>query len=79
MSDSFPLSAPDAVADCQKLFGFDPGFDVAMFSTPDEHTPIMDPDYVFDPATTRSILAGFAYNRRVMVQGYHGTGKSTHI
>ncbi|WP_417487481.1 cobaltochelatase subunit CobS [Maricaulis sp.] len=79
MSDSFPLSAPDAKADCQALFGFDPGFEVAMFSAPDAHTPILDPDYVFDPATTRSILAGFAYNRRVMIQGYHGTGKSTHI
>ena len=79
MSDSFPLSVPDAKADCQALFGFDPGFEVAMFSTPDEHTPILDPDYVFDPATTRAILSGFAFNRRVMIQGYHGTGKSTHI
>ena len=50
-----------------------------MFSRADEHTPKIDPDYVFDPATTRAILAGFAFNRRVMIQGYHGTGKSTHI
>lgn len=50
-----------------------------MFSERDEHTPIVDPDYVFDPATTRAILAGFARNRRVMIQGYHGTGKSTHV
>jgi cobaltochelatase CobS len=41
--------------------------------------PIFDPSYVFDPDTTLAILAGFAFNRRVMVQGYHGTGKSTHI
>ena len=79
MSDDFPLSAPDTTADTKALFGFDAGFDVPMFSQPDEHTPKVDPDYVFDPATTRAILAGFAYNRRVMVQGYHGTGKSTHI
>ncbi|WP_019961150.1 cobaltochelatase subunit CobS [Woodsholea maritima] len=70
---------PDAQADCQALFGFDPGFDVPCFSVRDEHVPVMDETYVFDPATTRAILAGFAFNRRVMVQGYHGTGKSTHI
>ena len=79
MSDSFPLQAPDAIADTKALFGFDAGFEVPMFSQRDEHTPIIDEDYVFDPATTRSILAGFSYNRRVMIQGYHGTGKSTHV
>ncbi|MDG1417748.1 MAG: cobaltochelatase subunit CobS [Maricaulis sp.] len=79
MSDNFPLPAPDKTADTKILFGFDAGFDVPMFSQRDEHTPIVDPDYVFDPDTTRTILAGFAFNRRVMVQGYHGTGKSTHI
>jgi cobaltochelatase CobS len=79
MSDNFPLAAPDLTADTTALFGFDAGFDVPMFSERDEHSPIIDPDYVFDPATTRSILAGFAYNRRVMIQGYHGTGKSTHV
>ena len=79
MSDNFPLPAPDKTADTKTLFGFDAGFDVPMFSQRDEHTPIVDPDYVFDPDTTRTILAGFAFNRRVMVQGYHGTGKSTHI
>ena len=45
----------------------------------DEHVPDLDPAYVFDPDTTLAILAGFAFNRRVMIQGYHGTGKSTHI
>jgi cobaltochelatase CobS len=79
MSDSFPLQAPEAIADTKALFGFDAGFEVPMFSQRDEHTPKIDEDYVFDPATTRSILAGFAYNRRVMIQGYHGTGKSTHV
>ena len=79
MSEHFPLSEPDIVADCEALFGFDPGFEVPAFSQPDEHTPPVDKAYVFDPATTRAILAGFARNRRVMIQGYHGTGKSTHI
>ncbi len=79
MSNSFPLQAPDTTADTKALFGFDAGFDVPMFSQRDEHTPAIDPDYVFDPATTRAILAGFAFNRRVMIQGYHGTGKSTHV
>jgi cobaltochelatase CobS len=79
MSDSFPLDAPDLIADTEYLFGFDAGFDVPMFSEADQHTPVIDEDYVFDPATTRAILAGFARNRRVMIQGYHGTGKSTHV
>jgi cobaltochelatase CobS len=49
------------------------------YSQPDSHVPEIDPDYIFDRQTTLAILAGFAYNRRVMVSGYHGTGKSTHI
>jgi cobaltochelatase CobS len=52
---------------------------VPAFSEADERVPDLDPAYVFDPDTTLAILAGFAHNRRVMVQGYHGTGKSTHI
>jgi cobaltochelatase CobS len=49
------------------------------FSNRDEHVPDLDPDYLFDRTTTLAILAGFAYNRRVMITGYHGTGKSTHV
>lgn len=79
MAESFPLDTPDTVADCKKLFGFDPGFEVPAFSKRDEHCPAVDDAYVFDPPTTRAILAGFAFNRRVMIQGYHGTGKSTHV
>ena len=80
MTDDALLAAkPDATADCKALFGFDPGFSVPAFSTRGEHVPQIDPTYVFDPATTRAILAGFAFNRRVMIQGYHGTGKSTHV
>ena len=57
MSDAFPLPAPDTTADTQALFGFDAGFDVPMFSKADEHAPILDPDYVFDPATTPARMA----------------------
>ena len=49
------------------------------YSQPEEHVPDLDPDYRFDRDTTIAILAGFAHNRRVMISGYHGTGKSTHI
>jgi cobaltochelatase CobS len=52
---------------------------VPAFAQGDEHVPDIDPDYQFNRDTTLAILAGFAYNRRVMIQGYHGTGKSTHI
>ena len=52
---------------------------VPAYSEADEHVPDLDPDYLFDRDTTLAILAGFARNRRVMITGYHGTGKSTHI
>jgi len=61
------------------LFGLDSDMEVPAFSEADERVPDLDPAYVFDPETTTAILAGFAHNRRVMVQGYHGTGKSSHI
>ncbi len=63
----------------RQLFGIDSDMEVPAYSEPDEHVPDVDQDYRFDKATTLAILAGFAHNRRVMVQGYHGTGKSTHI
>src|ERR1700688_650879 len=63
----------------RQQFGIDSDMEVPAYSKPDEHVPDIDPDYRFDPPTTLAILAGFAFNRRVMVQGYHGTGKSTHI
>src|SRR6185369_3693647 len=61
------------------LFGVDSDMEVPAFSEADERVPDLDPTYVFDPDTTMAICAGFSKNRRVMVQGYHGTGKSTHI
>ncbi|WP_126171900.1 cobaltochelatase subunit CobS [Altericroceibacterium xinjiangense] len=73
------LSAPDIQLDVRETFGIDIDMKVPAFSQGDERVPDTDPNYVFDPDTTLAILAGFAFNRRVMVQGYHGTGKSTHI
>ncbi|MCC0028568.1 MAG: cobaltochelatase subunit CobS [Zhengella sp.] len=70
---------PDTTVPVKETFGFDSGMVVPAFSAPDPNVPDVDPDYLFDKQTTLAILAGFAYNRRVMVSGYHGTGKSTHI
>ena len=70
---------PDTKVSARKVFGIDADMKVPAFSRESEHTPEIDPDYRFDRETTLAILAGFAHNRRVMVQGYHGTGKSTHI
>ena len=61
------------------LFGIDTDMSVKGFAERGDRVPDIDPTYRFDPDTTLAILAGFAHNRRVMVQGYHGTGKSTHI
>ena len=73
------MAAPDKMAKIRDLFGIDSDMEVPAFSEADERVPDLDPAYVFDPDTTLAISAGFAKNRRVMVQGYHGTGKSTHI
>ncbi|MFN7174905.1 MAG: AAA family ATPase, partial [Thermaurantiacus tibetensis] len=73
------LDAPDTFVDARETFGVDLDLKVPAFSEADERVPDLDPAYVFDPETTMAILAGFAFNRRVMIQGYHGTGKSTHI
>jgi cobaltochelatase CobS len=70
---------PDIKVSVKQLFGFDSNLEVPAYSQPSEHVPDLDPDYLFNRETTLAILAGFAYNRRVMVTGYHGTGKSTHI
>ncbi|MBP9035033.1 MAG: cobaltochelatase subunit CobS [Pseudomonadales bacterium] len=70
---------PDCEVSVRERFGIDTDWCVPAFSTPTEHVPALDPVYRFDPDTTLAILAGFAHNRRVMVQGFHGTGKTTHI
>ncbi|HEY0266768.1 MAG TPA: cobaltochelatase subunit CobS [Rhizomicrobium sp.] len=72
-------AAPDTTVDAAETFGIKTKLKVPAFKTAGEHVPERDPAYRFDRETTLAILAGFAFNRRVMVQGYHGTGKSTHI
>jgi len=71
--------APDRTVTVREAFGVDSDMKVPAFAEKDEHVPEIDSAYKFDPQTTLAICAGFAYDRRVMVQGYHGTGKSTHI
>ena len=70
---------PDMKVSVRQVFGIDVDLDVPAYAEPDGHVPEIDPDYLFDRPTTLAILAGFAHNRRVMVTGYHGTGKSSHI
>ncbi len=72
-------STPDIQVSARQVFGIDTDLVVPAFSERNEHVPDLDPDYLFDRQTTLAILAGFARNRRVMVTGYHGTGKSTQI
>ncbi|WP_020173956.1 cobaltochelatase subunit CobS [Methyloferula stellata] len=70
---------PDMKISVRQVFGIDTDLEAPAYSTAEEHVPDTDPDYIFDRDTTLAILAGFIKNRRVMVTGYHGTGKSTHI
>jgi len=72
-------NAPDATYDVRKTFGLEIDWKVPGFKAATANVPTIDPAYQFDHDTTLAILAGFSHNRRVMVQGYHGTGKSTHI
>ncbi len=73
------MQEPDITVSVRQVFGIDSDMEVPAFSEADSHVPDVDDAYRFDRDTTMAILAGFAYNRRVMIQGYHGTGKSTHI
>lgn len=80
ISTSQNLNAtPDIKVSVGNTFGFDSNLEVPAFSESSEYVPALDPDYCFDKETTLSILAGFSHNRRVMIQGLHGSGKSTHI
>ncbi|MGC9954431.1 MAG: cobaltochelatase subunit CobS [Rhizomicrobium sp.] len=74
-----PSLTPDTKVDVKAAFGLDAKMKVPAFAKPNEYVPDLDNAYRFDRDTTLAILAGFAFNRRVMIQGYHGTGKSTHI
>ena len=79
MNDTFPILQTDTTVSARETFNVDFDMTVPAFSQRSEHVPEIDPNYLFDRETTQAILAGFAFDRRVMVQGYHGTGKSTHI
>ena len=70
---------PTEEINVREVFGVDTDMKVKGFAERTDRVPELDLTYKFDPDTTLAILAGFAYNRRVMIQGYHGTGKSTHI
>ncbi|MCA8926567.1 MAG: cobaltochelatase subunit CobS, partial [Alphaproteobacteria bacterium] len=78
-STGMPTGMPDTQVSVRETFGIDTDMVCPAFSEGSEHVPDLDETYHFDPQTTLAILAGFAHNRRVMIQGYHGTGKSTHI
>ena len=70
---------PDIKISVRQTFGIDTDWEVPAYSQTEEHVPEVDTAYRFDRETTLAILAGFAYDRRTLIQGYHGTGKSTHI
>ena len=72
-------SIPDRKVNTKEVFGIECAFKVFGFKSSNDYVPTIDKNYKFDPDTTKSILAGFSNNRRVLIQGYHGTGKSTHI
>ena len=74
-----PDLMPDTSVNVREAFGLDIDFEAPAFKARNDYVPDIDKDYRFDPTTTLAILAGFTHNRRVMIQGYHGTGKSTHI
>jgi len=72
-------STPDIEISARQVFGIDSDLKIPAFSQKNDNVPDIDNAYIFDKRTTLAILAGFAHNKRVMIQGYHGTGKSTHI
>lgn len=79
LSEQLLSNEPDTTINVEEVFGFESKLKVKAFKNNNEYVPEIDTSYRFDPLTTRAILAGFEHNRRVIVQGYHGTGKSTHI
>ncbi len=70
---------PDIKLSVKQTFGIDSSLDIEAFSKKNDYVPDIDKNYIFDRDTTLAILSGFSFNKRVLVQGYHGTGKSTHI
>ena len=79
MTDLTTFKKPDIKISVKQVFGIDTEMEIDAFSEKNEFVPKVDQDYKFDRDTTLAILSGFAFNKRVLIQGYHGTGKSTHI
>ena len=79
MSSQQFIQKPDIKISVKQTFGFESAMQVGAFAKKSEYVPKIDSDYKFDKDTTLAILAGFSFNKRVLIQGYHGTGKSTHI
>ena len=79
MSTEQFIAKPDIKISVKQTFGFESDMQINAFSKKNEYVPKIDADYKFDKETTLAILAGFSFNKRVLIQGYHGTGKSTHI
>ena len=70
---------PDIKISVNQTFGFESDMEIDAFSKKNEYVPEIDKNYKFDKDTTLAILSGFSFNKRCLVSGYHGTGKSTHI
>ena len=79
MTNLSALNKPDIKISVKQTFGINTKMEIDAFSKKNEFVPKVDQDYKFDKDTTLAILSGFAFNKRVLIQGYHGTGKSTHI
>ena len=79
MAISLSNQKPDMKISVKQTFGIDTEMELDAFSEKNEYVPKIDQDYKFDRDTTLAVLSGFAFNKRVLIQGYHGTGKSTHI
>ena len=79
MTNLTTFRKPDIKISVKQTFGIDTEMEIDAFSKKNEFVPKVDQDYKFDRDTTLAVLSGFAYNKRVLIQGYHGTGKSTHI
>jgi len=79
MTNLTTFKKPDIKISVKQTFGIDTDMEIDAFSKKNEFVPKIDQDYKFDRDTTLAILSGFAFNKRVLIQGYHGTGKSTHI
>ena len=73
------VTKPDIKISVKQTFGIDSEMQINAFSKKNEYVPEIEKDYKFDRDTTLAVLSGFSFNKRVLIQGYHGTGKSTHI